>query len=365
MRLLFRLTKFLYHKNMKQNTFGNDFSLVTSLRFFHKWRKVLLLVTIIAFVLSLVTSLLITPRYKSSVVFFPTSSNRMSKAIITDRYDFMDYGSERDCEYAIQILSSQAMMNDVCTHFNLMEHYDINANATDKNFQLEEKYKGYVTVQRTEYLGVEVSVMDEDPQYAADIANFMAENYDSLCTRIHKARATDACLVLEGVCNKLENEARHPAGPSPAAGRQATDIHDVLSYKFSFVCGIPQAVLYQELAKQTSAGNSAAANRIRSEIASHKSIKGSYAGINDMLQTKREELAEIQAKLAQRQTDLENNISYKYWLDKAVPADKKAYPKRLIIVALSTIASLIMCILVLLVMERSKQWNITADNKQE
>ena len=60
-----------------------------------------------------------------------------------------------------------------------------------------------------------------------------------------------------------------------------------------------------------------------------------------------------------------NNISYKYWLDKAVPADKKAYPKRLIIVALSTIASLIMCILVLLVMERSKQWNITADNKQE
>lgn len=349
MRLLFRLTKFLYHKNMKQNTFGNDFSLVTSLRFFHKWRKVLLLVTIIAFVLSLVTSLLITPRYKSSVVFFPTSSNRMSKAIITDRYDFMDYGSERDCEYAIQILSSQAMMNDVCTHFNLMEHYDINANATDKNFQLEEKYKDYVTVQRTEYLGVEVSVMDEDPQYAADIANFMAENYDSLCTRIHKARATDACLVLEGVCNKLENE--------------ILQLEDSLGGLYNYSDYTNR--MYQELAKQTSAGNSAAANRIRSEIASHKSIKGSYAGINDMLQTKREELAEIQAKLAQRQTDLENNISYKYWLDKAVPADKKAYPKRLIIVALSTIASLIMCILVLLVMERSKQWNITADNKQE
>lgn len=349
MRLLFRLTKFLYHKNMKQNTFGNDFSLITSLRFFHKWRKVLLLVTIIAFVLSLVTSLLITPRYKSSVVFFPTSSNRMSKAIITDRYDFMDYGSERDCEYAIQILSSQAMMNDVCTHFNLMEHYDINTNATDKNFQLEEKYKGYVTVQRTEYLGVEVSVMDEDPQYAADIANFMAENYDSLCTRIHKARATDACLVLEGVCNKLENE--------------ILQLEDSLGGLYNYSDYTNR--MYQELAKQTSAGNSAAANRIRSEIASHKSIKGSYAGINDMLQTKREELAEIQAKLAQRQTDLENNISYKYWLDKAVPADKKAYPKRLIIVVLSTIASLIMCILVLLVMERSKQWNITADNKQE
>ena len=349
MLFLLRLTKLLYHKNMKQNTFGNDFSLITSLKFFHKWRKVLLLVTAIAFVLSLIASLLITPRYKSSVVFFPTSSNRMSKAIITDRYDFMDYGSERDCEYAIQILSSQAMMEDVCNRFKLMEHYGIDPNAGDKKFQLEEKYKGYVAVQRTEYLGVEVTVMDEDPQYAADIANFMAENYDSLCTRIHKARATDACTVLEGVCSKLEKE--------------ILQLEDSLGGLYNYSNYTNR--MYQELAKQTSAGNTAAANRIRSEIASHKSAKGSFAGINDMLQTKREELAEIQAKLAQRQTDLENDISYKYWLDKATPADKKAYPKRLIIVALGTIASLIMCILVLLVMERAKQWNITTDNKEE
>lgn len=333
---------------MKEKTFGNDFSLITSLRFFRKWSKVLLLIFVISFVLSLVVSLLITPRYKSSVVFFPTSTNRMSKAIITDRYDFMDYGGERDCEYAIQILSSQAMMEDVCKRFNLMEHYGIDANAKDKKFQLEEKYKGYVTAQRTEYLGVEVTVMDEDPQYASDIANFIAENYDTISTRIHKARATDACTVLEGVCNKLEKE--------------ILQLEDSLGGLYNYSDYTNR--MYQELAKQTSVGNTAAANRIRSEIASHKSAKGSYAGINDMLQSKREELTEIQARLAQCQTDLENSISYKYWLDKATPADKKAYPKRIIIVALGTLVSMIVCILVLLIMERWKTWVTTTKDEK-
>ena len=334
---------------MKENTFGNDFSLATSLKFFYKWRKVLLLIFIVSFALSLVASLLITPRYKSSIVFFPTSSNRVSKAIITDRYDFMDYGSERDCEYAIQILSSQAMMDDVCKRFNLMEHYGISSEAEDKYFQFTEKYQGNVTVRRTEYLAVEVVVLDEDPQFASDMANFIAENYDTLCNRIQNERTADACLVLEGVCSNLEQE--------------ISQLEDSLKGLYNYSDYTNR--MYQELAKQVGNGNTAAANRIRAEIASHTTGKGSYAGIDNMLKTKREELATIQTRLAERKTDLANDISYKYWIDKASPADKKAYPKRLIIVALGTLAAVVMCIIVLLVMERWSGWtsNIKQNDK--
>lgn len=331
---------------MKQPSFGNDFSLATSLKFFYRWRKALLLVLAIAFVVSLVASLLVTPRYKSSVVLFPTSSNRISKAILVDRYslDFMDYGIERDCEYAIQILSSQSMMDDVCKRFNLMEHYGINPNAKDKYFQLAENYRGNVSVRRTEYLGVEVSVLDVDPQYAADIANFIAANYDTLCSRIHKARATDACEVMAGVCSRLEAE--------------ISSLEDSLGGLYNYSDYTNR--MYQELAKQVSSGNMAAANRLRDEIASHKTMKGSYAGIDNLLESKRKELATLQTQLAERQTDLENEISYKFWLDEATPADKKAYPKRIIIVLLGTLASVVMCILVLLIMERWKTWSLSA-----
>ena len=89
--------------------FGNSFELKNSMQFFRRHWKLLTIVTVVAIAVSVVASLLVTPRFKSSVVIFPTNSNRLSKAILADRYslDYMDYGIERDCEYAIQILSSQ------------------------------------------------------------------------------------------------------------------------------------------------------------------------------------------------------------------------------------------------------------------
>ena len=47
-------------------------------------------------------------------------------------------------------------------------------------------------------------------------------------------------------------------------------------------------------------------------------------------------------------------MSYKFLLDEAVAADKKAYPKRIVIVVLGTLGAVVMCILVLLLMEAVK-----------
>ena len=154
----------------------NNYELKNSLNFFKRHWKLLLIVFIVAFVVSLVASLLVTPRYKSTAILFPTNSNRLSKAIMAERYslDYMDYGIERDCEYAIQILSSQSMEDDVCARFNMMEHYGISNDDPQKLFKLHENYRGNVSVKRTEFLGIEISVLDVDPQWAADIANFMA-----------------------------------------------------------------------------------------------------------------------------------------------------------------------------------------------
>lgn len=272
-------------------SFGNDYDRNATLNFFRRWWKVLLVVFMVAAAASLVASLCVTPRFKSSVILFPTNSNRLSKAITADRYslDYLDYGIERDCEYTIQILLSQSMEDAVCDKFNLMEHYGIDQDNPHKLFELHNAYRSCVNVRRTEYLGVEVSVMDVDPQYASDMANFMAENYDTLCRRIHNARAADAYNIMVGVCDELELEI------------------DSLS-----------------------------------RVDAH----------SELVSLKRQELAEMQTLRAQRKVDLHQNASYKFWLDQAAPADKKAYPKRAVIVLLGTFGGLLMCILALLVVER-------------
>lgn len=287
---------------MTAKSFGNGYDHNVTLRFFKRWKKLLLIVGLVSLVASVVVSLFITPRYKSTATLFPTNSNRLSKAIMDYHYslDFMDYGIERDCEYCIQILSSEAMERDVCRRFNLMEHYGISNDDPHKMFKLHEAYRSNVSVKRTEFLGVEVSVLDVDPRWACDMTNFIVANYDTVCHRIHHDRAANAADIMRQVCNKMQQEI----------------------------------------------------GQLEDSLRTHPQYAHS---INKLIDDKCEQLADLQARATQTKVDEEEKVSYKFLLDEAVAADKKAYPKRSVIVLLGTLGAVVTCILVLLLVDAAKK----------
>ena len=178
------------------------------------------------------------------------------------------------------------------------EEYGISNDDPQKYFKLNEAYRSNVSVRRTEFLGVEISVLDVDPQWAADIANFMAANYDTLTSRIQQDRSQDAYRIMQDVCKELENDIR---------------------------------ALEDTLRKDKS-----------------------RFGVAELIRNKTKELAELQTRMSQTKVDMSRPVSYKFWLDKATPADKKAYPKRAIIVLLGTFGTLALLILLLLITDRAK-----------
>lgn len=283
---------------MEQMSNSVNYDHRATLQFFRRWWRVLMIVAVVAAAASLVVSLLIKPLYKSSAVIFPTSSNRLSKAIMDYHYslDFMDYGIERDCEYAIQILSSKRMQQAVCDHFNLMEHYAIKQDGAHPQFNLEKQYHSNISVKRTEFLGVEIGVLDQDPQWAADIANYMAAMYDTLCHEIHSDRAESAATVMNGVVNAME----------------------------------------QEL----------------DSLSKCKTDNGKWKDI--LIADKCEQLADLQTRAMQTNVDKDLKVSYKYLVDSATPADKKAYPKRMLIVLAGTLGAVVVCIFGLLVFAKKE-----------
>ncbi|GEM_PF-891873 len=281
---------------------GNQYDHSATLKFFARWWKLLTIVFVVALAASVVVSFLITPRFKSTATFIPSNSNRLTKAIMDYHYsmDFMDYGAERDCEHAIQILSSHSMEADVCQHFNLLEHYDISPDDPHKMFNLHEQYLSNITVKRTEYLGIDVTVMDEDPQMASDIANYIVANYDTVCRRMHHDRAADAARIMQDVCDGI--------------GQELIILEDSLRR-------YPQ----------------------QSET------------LRQLIEQKCSRLADVQTRATETRIDMGQNISYKFVLDEAVPSDKKAYPKRAIIVAVGAFGTLAVCILALLVLDAVKK----------
>ena len=265
------------------------------------WWKVIVAAVALGLVASTLTAFLIKPMFKSTAVFFPTSSNRLSKAILGDRYtyDFLDYGDEEDCEYAMEILNSQTMRDTVCSRFNLLTHYAIDENDAHKLFKMQKIYHGNVTAKRTNNLAIEVSVMDSDPQWAADIANFIVMYYDTLSRAVQRERAQNAYELMKGTSEKLRTEI---------------------------------AKLQDSLATTP---------------------KNSYS-LMQMLNSKCEELAGIESYMAVTMTDMETPVSHKFKLDRASVADKKAYPKRLAIILAGSLGALLICIAALIVLEYVK-----------
>ena len=220
--------------------------------FFKRWWKLLTVVFVVAAIISAVAAMFIKPLYLSTGVMMPTNSNRLTKAIMDYHYsmDFMDYGAEYDCEHAVQILTSKQMEMAVCDHFNLMEHYAIKPTSKYPKNDLSKRYKRYVTIKRTDYLGVQVSVLDQDPQMAADMAKRIVANMSSFrvsagfcspspfgCRRLRILLSTLACFPVScrtptASCITIRasttvtaksGEFHPPMRPAPVARLQTTE----------------------------------------------------------------------------------------------------------------------------------------------
>src|SRR5690349_15041805 len=77
-----------------------------------RWRKPLAIVLLSTLIVAYIFSgpAFITPKFKSSVIFFPSSTNSISKAILeetsSEKQDILAYGEEEQAEQMLQILNS-------------------------------------------------------------------------------------------------------------------------------------------------------------------------------------------------------------------------------------------------------------------
>jgi len=135
----------------------------------------------------------VTPKYKSIVILFPASSNSVSKSLLTEQsgkgQDIMSFGEDEQAEQLLQILNSNKLRERVIKKFNLMQHYDIDTASPYKNSILFKEYERNVSFRRTEYMAVQITVYDKDPQIAADMANRIAELLDSTKNDMQRQRA--------------------------------------------------------------------------------------------------------------------------------------------------------------------------------
>ena len=331
----------------KNNSY--DFSSLGLLQFaLRKW-KPLIIFPVIMFVLSAGISLTIKNKFKSSVILFPAAQTSISKILLSMSGGGEDgittIGEEEQAENLLQVLHSEHIRSKIIEKYDLMNHYKINPNDKYKFTKLHKKYKKNIKFRRTEFMSIEISAMDEDPQMAADIANDIAALLDSTMIYILKERGMKAFEIVE---NEYLNLAR-----------QVSKLEDSLEILGSLGIYDPemQAQALSEAYSQTVVkGDAKAAGQLQKEIDILAKYGSRFTNIMVYLEFEKENLSNLRSKYIEAKVDAEQKVPHKFVVDSAFKAERKTYPKRSLIVFFSTLSTFILTFLVLLVAENLKEF---------
>jgi len=321
------------------------------LQFIYRWRKHLIIICLVAGIAAAIFSgpQFIAPKYSSEVIFYPTTINSIGNAMFTDlnkrEADVLAFGEEEEAENALQILKSDKLTNRIIRNFNLMEHYKIDPNGKYPYTKLGKEMKKNISFDRTRYLSISISVMDEDPQMAANIANGIAAVYDSVKTEVQQQVAQEAFGIIEEEFKKKESY----------VWSLKTRLRE-LGAKGIINVDEQAATISDGLYKLYSSGGSG--DRLRQLEAQRDTLAkyaSEYTNLYETLILELEELSQLRKRYNKAKVDIEKTLPHKFVLTNATAGEKKVYPVRKLIVLLTMMATFVLAAVVLLIIEQTRR----------
>lgn len=322
---------------------GFRFDSIDLLLYVYRRKIPLIVISLFAFLVSLIASLTIPPKFKSNVIMFPTSSTSVSKTLLTDnpsQKGILTLGEEEEAEQMLQVLNSGQIRDRIIMKYDLMDHYEVDPYSKFPLTRLRNKYKKNISFKKTQFMSVEISVLDTDPQMAANIANNIASLVDSTMNLMQQDRAFLALKVVQEEYFSLRDQIR-----------VLEDSLNVLRGFGVYEYESQAEVFSNAYAIAIAEKNIEGAREIEKKLKVLEKYGGAYVSISDFLEYEKEHLSELKAKYAEAQVEANQNLPHKFILDQAYKAEKKSYPKKSLIVFVSTVSAFFLALILMFVFE--------------
>ncbi|MBW6460739.1 MAG: hypothetical protein K0B08_09215 [Bacteroidales bacterium] len=303
-----------------------------------KWRIHLAVILVVAVVLAVIFSspFFITPKFKSHAILYPANVS--------------PYSEESETEQMFQILLSQDIADSVIRKFELDKHYKIDPSYKYYKTALYYEYNQNVKTQKTPYDAVSIEVMDKDPEMAADIVNAIIDYYNLKVKRMHRAKYYEVVDMYGGLL----------------AGK-AGDIDSLKQalYELSVESGLlgfdqsSEEIMRGYLRTVTSGAasqiNTAEVKRLKENL---ERKGGRLIFLVESIKHEARTYADFKVKYEDAVRFYNADMTYCNVITRPFPADKKSYPVRWLIVAMTFILTLFFSIVVLLIIENLRIYKI-------
>ena len=282
---------------------------VDLINFFIRHFRKFIIAGIAAAVISAIVSLLLKPLFESTVILYPSSNITEASTLLGEASSRAAlFGDDDATEKLIQVIESEQVRDYLKQKYDLARHYNIKPGERYPNTLLAEKMDKYLRCTKTSFGSVEISVRDRDREIACAMANDMAARADTIFNNLQRGAAS---VMLDEITRSYELQDR--------------------------------LVRHYEDSLRIQGGS--AAFRIYSTLETETEYLGLMRG------------KYLEALAMSRQT-----MPYTLVVDRAVVAEKKAWPRRSIMVLVSTVSVLLLLVLVLFVVEGVKLHR--ADDRQ-
>lgn len=291
------------------------------LDFILKHWRVYLISVIIAFAVSVFFSLLITPKYSSEVILYPSSNvSAPGSSLYGKQTSKTTFGDEEAVEKILQILRSDQIKETLIRNYSLFDHYDIKPGAKYRYTKLDRMLDRNIDFDKTRYMSVRLTVLDEDPSMAAAMANDIASMIDSIFNRLIKSAGEKYLVVLEK--------------------QYAEQLALIKSYEDSL------DYLKNDMKKRGDNYNMSA-----SRVDNMAEYGPDFVRYSENHQLAIEDLGVLRQRLTEAGINAREDFSYALVVNRAQVAEKKSYPNRTLIVVLTTLSTLLFILLVMIILE--------------
>lgn len=263
--------------------------------------RIFLITGILAGILSVVISLLIRPLYESKVILYPAANITESRTLLGEATSNTTlFGDDDATEKLLQVISSEQVREYLKKKYNLADHYRIKPSEKYPNTIVAEKMERYIHSSKTSFGSVEIRVRDRDRELACAMANDIALRSDTIFNNLQRNAAS---VMLDEISRSYELQDR----------------------------------------------------RVRQYEDSLKNLEGAavlkaYA----TLETETDYLGLIRGRYLEALALSQQTMPYTLIVDRAVVAEKKVYPRRSVMVIVSTLSVLLLVALILFVAEGVK-----------
>jgi len=290
----------------------------------NKWKVHLIIITIVAIAIGAFISspIVITPKFKSLAIIYPVNTYTYSK--------------ESTTEQMLQVLNSNDIKEKMLAAFDLLKHYKIDPKEPQYYTYFLDEYNSNVNINKTEYESVEITVLDKNSKIACQMVDSIVKFYDDKIASLHKRKQKEVIEISRAEFVKK----KHELDSLESIVKNYRQNYGIMNYNSQVL----------EATKGEFAGN----NQAKELFKNLQEYGVDYQRLDSMLYNVRKEVLLDKYMLEVAYREYNKHISYSQIISTPYPADKKSYPIRWIVVAITVITSLIFSIIVIAVIE-SKQ----------